>query len=70
MALFGVTVAIVGTAGRNEDAARLTAPVFSAMCSAVPAILASLGLERGRVVLVSGGAGICLSVIARHDFVV
>ena len=49
-------VAIIGTAGRGEDAARMTAKVFDAMVARTGQALAEWKLAPAQVHLVSGGA--------------
>lgn len=45
-------LAVIGTAGRGEDASKLNAAVYARMCDAVRAVVALEGVNR----LVSGGA--------------
>jgi hypothetical protein len=49
-------VSIIGTAGRKEDAPKLTLELYNAMIQCVPTILHHWGLSPNRVILVSGGA--------------
>ena len=52
-----VRVSIIGTAGRKDDANRMTAALFDQMCAkALDLITSDLNLDIRKVVLVSGGA--------------
>jgi len=61
-----ICVSIVGTAGRKEDAVKMTAKVFAAMCAITPTLITSFDLISTDVGLVSGGAGSYLITSSPH----
>lgn len=62
-----ITVAIVGSAGRNADAPRMTRDLFGRMQIMFRRILSdTFGLSPDRVILVSGGAAWCDHIAVRE----
>src|SRR5687767_5866354 len=61
-----VRVAIVGSAGRNEDASKMSQERFQTMCSKADNIITEdWKMERSQVILVSGGSAFADHVAVR-----
>jgi len=52
----GITIGIIGTAGRKEDGAKMSKELYGKMYRKADAYISNLGLEPRDITLVSGGA--------------